>query len=98
ELMAPQETTTRSAAYDSDPPGRSTITAVTSRPVEFVSSLLTNAFVSNVTLGDLSASSTHSTWASDFPCTRHGKPSHVLQRIQRLACGCCSSSMTPIGT
>ena len=73
-------------------------TRVTSRPDGLVSSFSTYALVISDTLARWSAGSTHTTWASDFPCTRHGKPSQVSHRRQRLPCRSCSSSITPSGT
>ena len=83
-LAAPQATTTTSAENRSSPPSRSTTTSVTAVPSPFVSSLATLAFVRSVTFECSSAGRTPSTSASDFACTRHGKPSHVAQRMQVL--------------
>ena len=55
------------------------------------------ALVSSVTFGYSSAGRTPSTSASDFACTRQGKPSHVAQRTQVLNGGFASSRMTPHG-
>src|SRR5216110_2685633 len=98
ELMAPQETTTRSAEYVSRLPLRSTSTPFISRPDESVSSRFTSEFVSRLTLECLIASSMHTTCASDLAPTRQANPSQVLQRMQRLFWGFFSSSMTPTGT
>ena len=56
-------------------PSRSTFTPVTVGPGALVCSLVAWAFVSSVTLGCASAGRTAITSASDFACTRHGKPS-----------------------
>ncbi len=56
-----------------------------------------SAFVSSVTLSCSSAGRTPSTSASDFACTRHGKPSHVAQRTQALWGMSSSASITPHG-
>ena len=53
-------------------------------PAALVSSRSARVRVSSVTLSCSSAGRTASTSASDFACTRHGKPSHVAQRTQRL--------------
>ena len=95
----------RGAARDDDDVGRerllrasrSTTTPVTAVPAAFVSSRSARAPVSSVTLRCASAGRTASTSASDFACTRHGKPSHVAQRTQRLLGRSASSSMTPQG-
>src|SRR5207253_6524062 len=84
ELMAPQETTTRSAEQVSRLPLRSTTTPFTSRPVASVSNRFTSEFVSKVTLECLIASSMHTTCESDLAPTRQANPSQVLQRMQRL--------------
>ena len=81
----------------SSEPSRSTTTSVTTVPASFVASLVTFEFVSRVTFGCSSAGRTPSTSASDFAWTRHGKPSQVLQRMQRLKGGFDSSSMIPQG-
>ncbi len=96
-LAAPQATTTTSAENRSSPPSRSTTTSVTAVPSPFVSSLATFAFVSSVTFECSSAGRTPSTSASDFACTRHGKPSQVAQRMQVENGGFDSSSMIPHG-
>src|SRR6516165_1352603 len=98
ELIAPQETTTMLAEYFSEAPFRRTTTFVTSRPLGLVSNLSTKALVNSLTPGNCNAGSTHITWASDFAWTRHGKPSHVSQRMHLLLCGSFSSSRTPSGT
>ena len=49
----------------------------------------------SVTFACSSAGSTAHTCASDLALTRQGNPSHVSQRMQRLACGSFSLSMTP---
>ncbi len=78
-------------------PSRSTTTPVTAVPFAFVSSRTASAFVTSVTLGCSSAGRTASTSASDFACTRQGKPSQVAQRTQRPKGMFASSSMTPQG-
>src|SRR5256885_5528279 len=50
------------------------------------------------TLFRSSAGSTQQTCASDLAEIKHGWPSHVLQRMQRLVRGSRSSSMMPRGT
>jgi len=95
--MAPHDTTTTFPEYVSGTPFRSTCTAVISRPEGLVSRRLTNASVTSVTFGCASAGSTQITWASALAWTRHGKPSQVSHRMQRLVRGSCSSSMRPIG-
>ncbi len=95
--MAPHETTTMEAEYSTTSPSRSTRTLFTSRPVALVSRRRTNAFVTRVTFGCSSAGSTQITCASAFADTRQGCPSQVLQRMHRLLCLDCSSSMTPSG-
>ena len=70
---------------------------MTALPLAFVSSRTASAFVSSVTLGCSIAGRTQSTSASDFACTRHGKPSHVAQRTQRPNGMFASSSSTPQG-
>ena len=96
--MAPAETTTTSAEYVSVASPRFTTRRVTSRPDAPVSSFVTWASVSRVTFGSRSAGSTQTTWASDLAPTRHGWPSQVSQRMQRLPRGSASSSMIPSGT
>src|SRR5215471_1752194 len=98
ELIAPHETTTMSEVNRSSAPLRSTTTELTCLPEAFVSRRLTSEFVRSVTLGYFTASSTHSTCASDLAYIRQGNPSHVLQRMHRLLCEFFSSSMTPTGT
>ena len=83
-LAAPHATTTIEPAYRSVLPSRSTTTSVTVVPGASVSSLTALAFVSSVTFACSSAGRTPSTSASDFACTRHGKPSQVEQRTQWL--------------
>jgi hypothetical protein len=70
---------------------------VTAVPSPFVSSLTTFAFVRSVTFGCSRAGRTPSTSASDFACTRHGKPSQVAQRMHVENGGFDSSSMIPHG-
>ena len=65
-------------------PSRSTTTPVTAVPAAFVSSRTASAFVHSVTFACSSAGRTASTSASDFACTRHGKPSQVAQRTHAL--------------
>src|SRR6266516_2468912 len=67
------------------------------RPEESVSSLVTLLFVISATFECSRAGSTQITCASAFASTRHGKPSHVEQRMHLLFCGFCSSSRTPTG-
>ena len=50
-----------------------------------------------VTLACSSAGRTPRTSASDFACTRHGKPSHVEQRTHALWGMSSSASITPQG-
>src|SRR5439155_20454414 len=95
--MAPHETTTTFAEYVSGTPFRSTCTVVTSRPDGLVSRRLTKAFVTRVTFGCSRAGSKQITCVSAFDWTRHGTPSQVSHRMQRLRPGFCSSSMRPIG-
>ena len=64
-------------------PSRCTTTPVTAVPASLVSRRRACALVSMVTLACSSAGRTPRTSASDFACTRHGKPSHVEQRTQR---------------
>src|SRR5207244_11705072 len=80
ELMAPQETTTRSAEYVSRLPLRSTSTLFISRPDESVYSRFTSEFISRVTFGFLIASSTHPTCESDLAPPLQSNPSQVLER------------------
>ena len=96
-FAAPQASTTRSPAYRSSTPSRSTTTSVTAVPASFVTSFTTWAFVSSVTLGCSSAGRTPSTSASDLPCTRQGKPSQFAQRTHALKAGFGSSSLIPHG-
>ena len=72
ELIAPADTTTMSAEYVSACPSRSATTRVTARPRPSVSRRMTRALVRSVTFGYRSAGSTHTTWASALPLTRHG--------------------------
>ena len=83
-LAAPHDTTTMSAEYSSRRSPCITTTRVTWRPPASVSSFTARAFVSSVTFGCSSAGRTAITSASDFACTRQGKPSQVPQRTQRL--------------
>ena len=70
---------------------------MTAVPEGLVSSLIACVFVSSVTLACSSAGRTPNTSASDFACTRQGKPSHVWQRMHVL-CGLSSStSLIPQG-
>ena len=78
-------------------PSRSTTTSVTVSPPASVSRVTASAFVSRVTFECSSAGRTAITSASDFACTRQGKPSQSLQRTQRLYGMFPSSSMTPQG-
>ncbi len=78
-------------------PSRSTSTPVTAVPALLVSSRSAWVRVSSVTLSCLSAGRTAITSASDFACTRHGKPSQVAQRTQVLLGASPSSSSTPHG-
>ena len=96
-LAAPHATTTTSPANRSSASSRSTTTSVTVVPPSFVSSLTTFEFVSSVTFGCSSAGRTPSTSASDFACTRHGKPSQVAQRMHVLNGVFDSSSRIPQG-
>ena len=86
-----------SPVWVSRAPSRSTTTPVTAVPASLVSRRTACALVSRVTLGCSSAGRTPSTSASDFACTRHGKPSHVEQRTQALWGMSSSSSITPHG-
>jgi hypothetical protein len=97
EFAAPHETTTTSPWMCSSPPSWETTTSVTSVPSPFVPSSTASAFVRSVTLGCSSAGRTPSTSASDFACTRHGKPSHSAQRMHVLNAGFASSTMIPHG-
>src|SRR5689334_19548094 len=96
ELMAPHEATTTSPENSSRVPFWRTITLLTWRPSELVSSRSTSASVISVTFGYWSAGSTPSTCASDFAYKRHGKPSQVEQRMHLLLRDF-SSSITPKG-
>ena len=71
--------------------------SVTVDPSSLVASLTTFAFVSSVTFECSSAGRTPSTSASDFACTRHGKPSQVAHLMQVENGGFDSSSMIPHG-
>ena len=64
------------------------VDAVTSRPDALVSRRSTYAPVTSDTFGCCSAGSTQTTCASAFAFTRHGKPSQVSHRMQRLVRGC----------
>src|SRR5262245_60846594 len=97
ELIAPHELTMTSAEYATCSPLCSTMTLVISRPEVLVSRRETYALVNSSTLGCSSAGMTQTTCASALACTRHGNPSHVSQRIQRLFRGTCSLSMMPMG-
>ena len=70
---------------------------VTVVPLALVVSLMALALVSSVTFGYSSAGRTPITSASDLACTRHGKPSHVAQRMQVLNGLLCSLSIIPFG-
>jgi hypothetical protein len=96
-FAAPHDTTTTSPVKVSSPSPWCTTTPVTDLPDAFVSRRSASASVSSVTLGCSSAGRTASTSASDFACTRHGKPSQVAQRTQALNAGAVSSSRTPHG-
>ena len=86
-----------SPLYTSRPPFRETATPVTARPAGSVSSLVTSAPVSSVTLSRPSTGRTAMTSASDLACTRHGYPSHQVHRMQVLRGRSASSSMIPHG-
>ena len=66
-------------------------------PAGLVSSRTAIASVSSVTFGYCSAGRTPITSASDFACTRHGKPSQVAHRTQVLYGMFASFSITPHG-
>jgi hypothetical protein len=70
---------------------------VTAVPAALVSSRTAIASVSRVTLGYSRAGRTPTTSASDFACTRHGKPSQVGHRTHVLYGMFASLSMIPHG-
>src|SRR5262249_35733417 len=78
------QTATMSPVYTSGAPPRVTTTPVTVRPAGSVSSRVTSAPVSNVTLACPSSGRTAMTSASDLACTRHGYPSHQVHRMHAL--------------